>query len=207
MAVERRGRSRVSFWRRRRTIERKKARSGPEDKCLPTRRPARFYQGSRSSRFTKRKRSEMEKKSERMAEGEEQREREREKERKRERIGWRWRHNGHNWSPRCKCTCNVRMHRLELVSFSVCRLAWSRFQLPIGIRGNRDRDWDLKCYMNVCTYVGAIGRRRRVGQPLAGPCERYSGAYVRMQLARDPPTLRERASTLTCFYPAGSFVI
>lgn len=134
------------------------------------------------------------------------REKNSERERERDRLGWRWRHNGHNWPPRCKCTCNVRVHRLELVFFSVCRLAWSRFQLPIGIRGNRDRDWDLKCYMNVCTYVGAIGRRRRVGS-LAGPCERYSGAYVRMQLARDPPTLRERASTLTCFYPAGSFVI
>ena len=80
VAVERRGRSRVSFWRRRRTIERKKARSGPEDKCLPTRRPARFYQGSRSSRFTERKRSEMEKKSGRMAERKRERERERETE-------------------------------------------------------------------------------------------------------------------------------
>lgn len=55
-----------------------------------------------------------------------------------------------------------------------------------GNRGNWDRDWDLKCYMNVCTYVGAIGRWPD------GSVRSLAGAYVRIQLAIHPPFVKER---------------
>ena len=155
--------------------------SGPEDKCLPTRSRPPFYQGSRSSRFNERKSG---------------REKERERERERERIGSR--HAGTTGPAKMQVHVHVVCAPARLVSSRAGRL-----EVPAADRdrGNRDRDWDLKCYMNVCTYVGAIGR------PLAGPCNPcvHMCAYG---IARShPPFLVKEPRLSPVFYPTASFVI
>lgn len=166
----------------RRTIERKKERegSGPEDKCLPTRSRPPFYQGSRSSRFNERKSG---------------REKEMGRERERERGS---RHAGTTGPAKMQ----VHVH---VVCTSTRILARRSVPAADRDRGNRDRDWDLKCYMNVCTYVGAIGRS--LARSLAGPCNPrvHMCAYG---IARShPPFLVKEPRLSPVFYPTASFVI
>ena len=124
------------------------------------------------------------------------REGKRERERERERIGSR--HAGTTGPAKMQVHVHVVCAPARLVSSRAGRL-----EVPAADRdrGNRDRDWDLKCYMNVCTYVGAIGR------PLAGPCNPcvHMCAYG---IARShPPFLVKEPRLSPVFYPTASFVI
>ena len=154
--------------------------SGPEDKCLPT--SAAVLSGESIESIQREKK--------RAREGK------RERERERERIGSR--HAGTTGPAKMQVHVHVVCAPARLVSSRAGRL-----EVPAADRdrGNRDRDWDLKCYMNVCTYVGAIGR------PLAGPCNPcvHMCAYG---IARShPPFLVKEPRLSPVFYPTASFVI
>lgn len=162
---ERRSGPRVCFRAGRRTIERKKARSGPEDKCLPTQSRA-FYQGSRSSRFTERKSAKRGVRGEREGEGGPGR------------VASRW----HNWPAKMQvhvhvvCTDSPRLGSTRLVEAPAADR--DRGLSGSGLRSKTLHERALVCRCNWSLAVWSV--------------RWLAGAYLRIQLAIHPPFAKDR---------------